>query len=226
MVSPVHGRAWRTVAVRDESESLKAEIGKLEPQAQRLFIAISLPEVIKDEIETAQGELRRALPGDDLRWTKREQFHLTLKFLGNVSVNRTEALIRSVQEACENHPAMRLCAGRIGFFPHLRSPRVIWAWVHDREDLLPKLQSAIELAVRDFTTGAAEEKFTGHVTLGRAKNIGRPQAEILAKLAGGMSERFFGEWTASKIEIIRSQLSSDGARYATLAVVALAGTSH
>jgi 2'-5' RNA ligase len=205
--------------VKTEIGGQKSEGGISEPQAQRLFIAISLPEAIKDEIEKAQGELRRALPGDDVRWTKREQFHLTLRFLGNVSVNRTEALIRSAQEACKNYSAMRLCAERVGFFPHLRSPRVIWAWVHDREDLLPKLQSAIELAVKDFTTEAAEEKFTGHVTLGRAKHIKRPQTEILAKLAGRMRERFFGEWTASEIEIIRSQLSSDGARYHHLAWV-------
>jgi 2'-5' RNA ligase len=212
--------------VKTEVGGQKSEGGISEPQEQRVFIALSLPEAIKDEIEKAQGELRRALPGDDVRWTKREQFHLTLRFLGNVSVNRTEALIRSVQEACKNYPAMRLCAERIGFFPHMRSPCVIWARVHDREEFLPKLQSAIQWAVRDFTTEAAEEKFTGHVTLGRAKNIRRPHAEILAKLAGGMNEKFFGEWTATEIEIIRSQLSSDGARHATLAVVALTGTSH
>jgi len=50
---------------------------------QRLFIAIALPEAVQGALETAQGELRRALPGQDVRWTPRAQFHLTLKFLGN-----------------------------------------------------------------------------------------------------------------------------------------------
>jgi len=39
---------------------------------------------VRDEIEKAQEDLRRALPRESVRWTRREQFHLTLKFLGNV----------------------------------------------------------------------------------------------------------------------------------------------
>ena len=192
------------------------------PETYRVFIAISLPERVRDEIEKAQGELRRALPGESVRWTRRGQFHLTLKFLGNVDVQGLDALMTSVGRACEGFGALRLRAQRIGFFPGLRRPRVVWAWVHDEPERLPLLQREVETATAGFTGEPAEKAFTGHITLGRCKTIKRAHAELLGKLATAMENRFFGEWTADRIEIIRSEPASGGSRYTTLGVVPLA----
>src|SRR5436853_393662 len=98
----------------------------------RLFIAMTVPDAVKAEIEKAQAELRAALPGV-VRWTKRGQFHLTLRFLGNVPADRVELLTRAVRDVCAGFAALRLRAERIGCFPDLRFPRVIWAWVHDEK---------------------------------------------------------------------------------------------
>ena len=187
----------------------------------RLFIAISLPEAVKDEIEKCQNEMRAALPGNFIRWTKREQFHLTLKFLGNVAETRVAELIAALRAACLDFSALQLRAERIGFFPDLRFPRVIWVGVHDSKDVLALLQNAIEAAVKSFTNEAPEKKFTGHVTLGRIPRIRKSEAEALNAVALGMAERFFGEWVADKVELIRSELSSNGSHYTTLADIAL-----
>ena len=191
----------------------------------RLFIAIVLPEGVKDEVEKAQGELRRGLAEPGVRWTKRTQFHLTLKFLGDVEAQRLAALTGALQRACREFPALQLRAERVGFFPDPRHPRVIWAGVQDAAGVLPRLQAAIESAVGDFTSQEPEGKFTGHVTLGRCRAIKPPQAGILSRLAGGMGQRFFGEWTADHVELIRSELLSGGAHYTTLAAVPLAAES-
>lgn len=193
------------------------------PETWRLFIAIRLPDGVKDELEKVQRELRHGLPQKAVRWTTRERFHLTLKFLGNVDAEKIPGLIDALREVCVSCPPLNLRAERIGFFPDIRFPRVIWAWVHDDKELLPKLQALIEAAVVGFTAEKAEEKFTGHVTLGRAKGIKRPEAEILGKLALGMVDHLFGEWTAENIELIRSELSSAGSRYTTLSEIPLAG---
>jgi RNA 2',3'-cyclic 3'-phosphodiesterase len=187
-----------------------------------VFIAISLPEWVRDELERAQEELRGALPGECVRWTKRGQFHLTLKFLGEVESERLEALMNSVRHACEGFGVLRLRAGRIGFFPDLRHPRVIWAQVLDARARLPLLQRAVEASTAGFTGEAPEGTFAGHVTIGRCKMIKRPQSEIMSTLARAMENRFFGEWTAGRIELIRSELASGGPRYTTLAAVPLA----
>jgi RNA 2',3'-cyclic 3'-phosphodiesterase len=83
----------------------------------RLFIALTLPETVIDSVAKAQAELRRALPIGCVRWTSREQFHLTLRFLGDVEAERVEALKAALSRACESLPALQLRAEGIGFFP-------------------------------------------------------------------------------------------------------------
>jgi RNA 2',3'-cyclic 3'-phosphodiesterase len=191
------------------------------PETFRLFIAVTVPGEVKTEIEKAQAALRRALPKECVRWTKREQFHLTLKFLGNVDAQRVQPLTDAIRAACHGFAALDLSAERIGFFPDLRSPRVVWASVSDRQNQLPLLKSAIETAVRDFTVEESKERFTGHITLGRIKGLRRAEGEALAGVASGLAARSFGAWAADRIELIRSQLSPSGAQYTTLAAIPL-----
>jgi RNA 2',3'-cyclic 3'-phosphodiesterase len=190
----------------------------------RLFIAVAMPEGVKGKIQEAQAELRRTLPDANVRWSRREQFHLTLRFLGDVEAARLETLGQAIHGACQGFAPLRLRAEAVGCFPDLRHPRVLWTGVRDESDQLPRLQETVELASRDFTTEEKEERFTGHVTLARIKGIKRSEAEALAAAAAGMKERFFGEWTAYKIELMRSELSPQGARHTTLAAVTLAET--
>jgi 2'-5' RNA ligase len=206
-----------------DSAKQKVEAEKVE--VHRLFIAISLPEKVKSEIEKAQNTLRRAMPIGAVRWTKPEQFHLTLKFLGGVPVSQTEALTEAVREVCKNFSPLKLRAEGIGFFPTEKKPRVTWVGIRDRERFLPKLQMEIERAVKKFTTQPPEKSFTGHMTLGRAKEIERKNAEILFRAANPISKRFFGGWTATEVEIIRSDLSSDGSLYHRLATIPLSANT-
>ena len=189
----------------------------------RLFVAISVPEEIKARIEESQAELRRALPEDCVRWAKRGQFHLTLKFLGDVEAPRLEALTDALRLACGRFPALPLRARGIGFFPDSRVPRVVWAGVQDPDGRLPVVQRAVELAVGGFTREHRAETFAAHVTLGRVRGIRRAEAERMAELAAATADRFFGAWTAGAIEVIRSELLAGGARYTVLSVIRLAG---
>lgn len=202
------------------------------PAALRLFVAIVLPENIKEEIEKAQKRFRSALAGNSVRWTGRDQFHLTLKFLGNITESRAAALIETLRDVGRHFPAMNLRAERIGFFPDVRRPRVLWAGVHDEKGVLPQFQRAVESAVTGFIAESAavgrrehvsEEKFVGHITLGRIPRINRGEAEALSGAARAMSAPFFGEWLTEAFELIRSELSSAGSRYTTLAAFRLSG---
>lgn len=191
------------------------------PQPQRLFIAVLIPEEVKAEIEKAQTQLRGALPTEAVRWVKPEQFHLTLRFLGSVESARVQALTDAVRTAAQNFGALRLRAETIGCFPDARFPRVVWAGVADAAQELPRLQATVQTASQEFTAEQAEDRFTGHVTLGRIKRIRRPEAEALAKVSAPMAHRLFGEWMISEIHIMQSQLSPHGARYSILARIPL-----
>jgi 2'-5' RNA ligase len=188
----------------------------------RLFVAVAIPEVVKAKMEEAQAELRRAVPGHGVRWTRREQFHLTLKFLGDVDAARVEALGEAIRAACRGFGALHLRAERVGFVPDLRYPRVVWTGVQDQAERLPRLQQAVDAATRDFTIEQKDERFTGHVTLARIKAIRRPETGALGKAAAGLAEEVFGQWTAGSIELMRSVLSPQGASHSSLATIALA----
>ncbi len=190
-------------------------------QKLRLFIALAIPEVVKAELEQAQADLRRVLPGLGIRWTRREQFHLTLKFLGDVEATRVEALGEALRGVCQGYAPLRLRAEGVGGFPDLCYPRVIWTGVRDDTDHLPRLQAAVDVASREFISEEKRERFTGHVTLARIQSVKRAEAEALAHVAAGLKERLFGEWTAYKMELMRSELFPHGARHIPLAVITL-----
>ena len=137
----------------------------------RLFVAVTVPEGVKAKMGAAQAELRRGLLQCSVRWARREQFHLTLRFLGDVQAARVEALGEAIRAACRGFGALHLRAERVGFFPDLRYPRVAWVGVQDQAEQLPRLQLTVEAATQGFTTEEKEERFTGHITLARLKGI-------------------------------------------------------
>ncbi|MGA3285229.1 MAG: RNA 2',3'-cyclic phosphodiesterase [Verrucomicrobiota bacterium] len=182
----------------------------------RLFVAISLPEPVRNEITGVQQELQRLVLHDAVRWTKPEQFHLTLRFLGDVPVERVPALLEAVKAVCFGSPVLRLRAQGIGSFPNARSPRVIWAGINDGEGRLAELQKKIEAALQPFAEKPGTERFAGHVTIGRVKHLNRPEIEKLAAHAQAVKDRLFGDWTANEIELIRSNLLPAGASHTVL----------
>ena len=138
-----------------------------------------------------------------------------------MEADRAEALAEAVRHACRGFAPLRLRAERIGFFPNNRLPRVVWVGVRDQQNQLPELQDAVQAATQSFTAEEPEGRFTGHVTLARIKGIRRSEADVLTKAASAMAEKLFGEWTANEVEIMRSELSPQGAKYTSLAAAPL-----
>ena len=176
----------------------------------RLFIAIPIPEPVRDEIFRVQQELQPLAPHGAARWTPQDQFHLTLRFLGDVPVAGLDKLKESVNAVCRSAQPLQLRAEGIGFFPNPHLPRVVWVGIDDKEGLLVDLQKRIENAVRPFTAEPGEKNFSGHVTLGRLKNLKPSDARKLAAHTQTVKDRTFGEWTAHEIEIIRSKFPRPG----------------
>ena len=187
----------------------------------RLFIAIPIPEPVRDEIIRVQQELQPLVPRNVARWTRPDQFHLTLRFLGDVPVAGLEKLKESVNTVCRTAQPLQLRAEGVGFFPNPRSPRVIWVGIDDREGRLGDLQKQIETVAGQFSSEPGEKNFTGHVTLGRLKNPRPADTRDLATRAQSLEKRLFGDWTALEIEIIRSELSPAGVRHTSLAAFQL-----
>jgi 2'-5' RNA ligase len=187
-------------------------------ESYRLFIALEVPEAVRSELERAQQRLRREVSGGVIRWARQDQLHLTLRFLGDVEAGRVPELIQGLQRACGQFAALEMRAGGIGFFPSPQRPRVIWAGATDTRERLTALAGAITQATLTFCAEPSETRFAGHITLGRIKDL-----SSVARAAGRETGRFYGEWVALEIALIRSRLASSGSTYSRLAGVPLAG---
>jgi RNA 2',3'-cyclic 3'-phosphodiesterase len=192
------------------------------PAFLRLFIALAVPPEVREEIGRAQGLLRRNAPPGAVRWTRPEQFHITLKFLGDVPAEQLDALKKSVAEICAVSRALRLSARGIGFFPSERKPRVIWAGTSDANGQLSELHWRLDEALRCLAPAERPEKFTGHITLGRFKPGHHAAIPKLLELAADLRARHFGDWQALELEIVRSELTVVGAEHAAVAAFPLA----
>jgi 2'-5' RNA ligase len=132
----------------------------------RLFTAIDLPEAAKDQLEL----LRRGIPR--ARWTKDRQYHLTLRFLGEVegpAVELVHEVLRGVRAA-----PFELRLEGTGHFPPRGRPRVLWAGVAP-EPRLDELQRRVEKAVRRAGLPGEERRFAAHVSLARLDDAPLPR---------------------------------------------------
>ena len=183
----------------------------------RLFIAIAVPADVRKEIGRAQGQLRCNSPPGAIRWTRPDQFHVTLKFLGDVPVTQVTPLAEALAEACAGFKVLRLSAHGIGYFPHAQTPRVIWARVDDARGQLAELHQQLNGAMRPFAPAQARpEKFAGHITLGRFKPGRHAAIPDLLERAAALHDRRFGDWQAGEVEIVRSELLSTGVLHTSL----------
>ena len=187
------------------------------PAFLRLFIAIAVPADVRREIGRAQGRLQRNSPSGAVRWTRPEQFHITMKFLGDVPAEQVGALEKATGAVCARFPALALSAQGVGFFPNERRPRVIWAGANDGSGHLSELHRQLDEALRWLAPDERPEKFTGHITLGRFKPGHHEAIPKLMELAAGLRAQHFGDWVARDVEIVRSELGSDGAEHVTMA---------
>ncbi|HEX3627480.1 MAG TPA: RNA 2',3'-cyclic phosphodiesterase [Verrucomicrobiae bacterium] len=175
----------------------------------RLFLAIPLPDDARTELRRLQSKLQSILPSRAVRWTRPEQFHLTLKFLGDVPATATDELIRSARTVCEAALPMRLRAEGTGFFPDIRSPRVFWVNIKSLDGRLLEFQRQLDLAVQPFAKKEDAKKFTAHVTLARLEKMrSRETEKLIAAFAAG---KIFGEWTVTEAHLIKSLLQPSGA---------------
>jgi 2'-5' RNA ligase len=187
----------------------------------RLFVAFRVPADVRSSLAKVQQRLKGLMRRSRVRWTPIEQIHLTLLFLGSVPVTRIEAVLAGLQEACEPFASVGLRIRGLGSFPNVRRPRVLWAGVAGDVVSLFRVQSAIAATLGQYAEETEEKAYSAHLTLGRFKAVVPPERRLLETTIQAEEGSSFGEWEASEVELIQSELSPSGARHATLRSVAL-----
>jgi 2'-5' RNA ligase len=179
------------------------------PEAKplRLFVAIEIPEEVKDAVEEAFSPWREVFP--KARWVPRENLHVTLKFLGRTWPRLVDWVPEQVEAAAADVSAFGARLRGAGSFPSARRGRALWAGFEDA-DLIADLAAEIEGAlVEEFP--AEKRPFHPHLTVARSD----PPLKLPATYTG--TELESDAWDVDHVVLFRSHLGRPAPRYEPLA---------
>lgn len=138
--------------------------------SHRLFFAIGLPESIQNLLSEYLPRLEQLIGVKNVRWTKAENLHVTLQFMGSVETGRINQLVDAVAREVEQIPSFKLELGAPKLFPSISQPRFISlnAGPHNH---LSQLSNAIGHSLSALGYPLEQRPYRGHVTLGRIQHV-------------------------------------------------------
>lgn len=185
----------------------------------RAFIAIDIPDDVRAVVEEAQVRLRRAHVGVKISWTKIDNLHLTLQFLGYIGEAVVDPIKAALQSAAEQHQPFDLPVHGAGAFPNENRPRVLWVGCDDAGGRLKALAKSVQAVMEPLGFEPERREFSAHLTLGRIK-MPRPDA-ALTKAVDSLKNMTFGTLRVEAIHFVESQLHPEGSIYSELSTHAL-----
>ena len=179
-----------------------------------MFVAIELPEFIKDALSRLQAETRKTdIPA---RWTKAGNIHLTLKFLGDTAASRLGEIERGLAAAVAGVSPISLKASGLSVFPGVKRARVLWTGVSGETDKLAILKKQVEDNLSPIGFEKEERRFVAHLTLARFKGRVKPEnlVSVITRCGDFVTESF----SADSLCLFESRLTPKGAVYNCLQV--------
>lgn len=145
----------------------------------RAFIAIELSDYIKEELKKTQDNLNTFCKKG--RLTDKNNFHLTLRFIGEVNSKEYLSLKKAVDRVMNTHHPFYLHLESLGSF-NKRNRQIIWAGVKGETDKLHSLYQTLEEALLEEGFSKEERVYTPHVTLARQVQLTESINELNKKL--------------------------------------------
>jgi 2'-5' RNA ligase len=145
----------------------------MKPEAQktdrdrliRTFLAIPLDRATLSRIESIQKRLQPTLP--EIRWTDRNNLHLTLHFFGDITEESLEKSAKIMVSVGSLFIPFTLTLTEIGAFPSTDRARVVWIGVKSAK--LGELHHALQTKLRAAGTPIECRPFRPHITIGRSR---------------------------------------------------------
>ncbi len=187
----------------------------------RCFIAVELPEEIRAGLSRLQAKLKSGNESP-VKWVDPYSIHLTLKFLGNINEDMTSPITEAMAEAAQGVSPFRLEIKGLGVFPNLRRVQVIWVGMSGEVDRLLQLQKGIESSLARLGFAPEARAFTPHLTLGRVRErASADERQKLGELIAGTRFELAYPFPVEAINLMRSQLTREGAIYSQISSVKL-----
>jgi len=178
------------------------------PETYRAFIALAL----SDELRRHLGGIQRCLSAKGIRarWVRPESMHLTLKFLGELPLDKMAAVTEVLDQVAGQCAPLQLTAAGLGGFPSRSRPRVLWLGIGGEREGLVSMQQHIEAGLAPLGWLPEKRPYAGHLTLARAKGRGsleKGTGDLLTQCEPGDALAF----RADNLALYRSRLLPEGA---------------
>ena len=190
-------------------------------ETKRLFVAIFPPAHVVASLQAAIADLRQGLPARGIRWTRPEQIHLTLHFLGAIEAARLPGIESALQAACGGHRRHAVRVAGLGCFPNRSRPRILWAGLAGDLRPVEDLKKAMDAGFLACGCAGEDRPFHAHLTIGRVSELNAAERRQVAEALAREQERDFGEWEVERVDLMQSVLSPQGAAYSVLKSILL-----
>jgi 2'-5' RNA ligase len=192
----------------------KDRANRPEAKPLRLFVAVEIPEDVKDVAWEAVAPWRERFPR--ARWVPRENWHVTLKFLGSTWPRLADWVPQRVSAVAQEHAAFETRVFGLGAFPSARRARVVWVGLDDEAGDMAQLAGALDAGLaREFKPEG--RPFRPHLTVARS--------EPPLTLPDGFGETPLESavFSVNALALFRSHLQRPAPKYERLATFPLAG---
>ena len=163
----------------------------------KLFVATCLAPPSDTALEKCISSSRSRL--SSVLWVPPKQFHVTVKYLGEVRSDDLLSACQFVDDAAQNEPAFTAEISGFGTFPEGKPPRVLWAGIEEGVAPLQRLRDQLDHSFEELGVPRENRQFRPHVTLGRVKRSKEQPGE--------------SELTPSDVEQLDTSMPVDGIRF-------------
>jgi len=184
----------------------------------RTFIAIELPAAIRRDIAAHIDRLRQTFPDVRASWNREDNLHLTLKFLGDISVSQIPTLSEACTIAAGQLEPFELVVKGCGIFPPHGRPKVLWVGISSVEpettqSPLLHLQRSIEDICAAAGFPREPRPYRPHLTIARLRESRDSRALAEQHRLIAFPPHAF---IVTGLVVFRSELSSKGSTHASL----------
>ena len=177
----------------------------------RTFIAIPVPESLFLLQENLKNKIVKKT--GKVRWMKRDQLHLTLKFVGDTPEESIDDVRGVMQKVANQMTPFKIFIQGVGCFPKIERPRVMWVGLDGAIDKLNQLVTAVHDGLHPLGFPREEKEFHPHITMARAKYPQKKTPDISSFLNTTYDPIPF---RIEKIQFISSELFPNGPVYTIL----------
>ncbi|MCE5323308.1 RNA 2',3'-cyclic phosphodiesterase [bacterium] len=181
----------------------------------RTFVAVLIDDDIRRAVAEVQSRLKQLAP--DVKWVAPENFHITLKFLGNVDESVIPDVISAVEDGARGFSPFDLAISGVGAFPNPARARVVWVGSRGGRERLSDLAQSIDGKLAELGFEKEDKPFKAHITIGRVKTS--RYLRTLAEGIGNVDADNLGLQRVSGVAVMSSELGREGPAYTPISII-------